>query len=65
MILCCPRSRAAPEVGTGLPKWTVVFARNLAEIIEDIWKLLVFFFPSISCICEGEEEGVFPEKWGC
>lgn len=32
------------DAGTGLPKWMEAFARNLADIIEAIWKLLVSFF---------------------
>lgn len=30
------------EAGTGLPKGMEAFARNLADVFEDIWKLLVF-----------------------
>lgn len=51
------------DAGTGLPKQTEVFARNLAEVIEDNLEAAGVFLPSISCICEGEEGGLFPEKW--
>lgn len=52
------------DAGAGLPKQMEVFARNLAEVIEDIWKLLVLFFQQFPAFVKVREGGVFPEQWG-
>lgn len=66
MGLCCLGSgtETGTNADTGLPKRTEVFDRNLAEVIEDMWKLLVLLFQQFPAFVKVRETGVFPEKWG-
>lgn len=62
--MCCLGSgtETGTNADTGLR--TEVFDRNLAEVIEDMWKLLVLLFQQFPAFVKVRETGVFPEKWG-